>query len=181
MRKAKLAGRSRAHLDERFRKLRPPARFAPPVRGWIKAIRTALGMSTAQLAKRLRVKQPSVVALEQSETKGTMELATLRRVAAALDCTLVYALVPNKPLEATVRDRARVPAGAVAVLINKNHTFTDLYLPIDARRNALLESVDGTRTIGELCRPGERELARSFFEDLWHWDQVVFDRSAAAG
>ena len=107
MRKAKLAGRSRAHLDERFRKLRPAARFTPPVRGWSKAIRLALGMSTAQLAKRLRVKQPSVVALEQSEAKGTMELATLRRVAAALDCTLVYALVPNKPLEATVRDRAR--------------------------------------------------------------------------
>jgi predicted DNA-binding mobile mystery protein A len=107
MRKAKLAGRSRAHLDERFRKLRPAARFTPPVRGWSKAIRLALGMSTAQLAKRLRVKQPSVVALEQSEAKGTMELATLRRVAAALDCTLVYALVPNKTLEATVRDRAR--------------------------------------------------------------------------
>lgn len=64
-------------------------------------------MSTAQLAKRLRVKQPSVVALEQSEAKGTIELATLRRVAAALDCALVYALVPNKPLEAAVRDRAR--------------------------------------------------------------------------
>jgi predicted DNA-binding mobile mystery protein A len=64
-------------------------------------------MSTAQLAKRLAVKQPSVVALEQSEAKGTIELATLRRVADALDCTLVYALVPNKPLEAMVRDRAR--------------------------------------------------------------------------
>jgi predicted DNA-binding mobile mystery protein A len=107
MRKAKLAGRSRGHLDERFRKLRPTARFAPPVRGWIKAIREALGMSSAQLAKRLRVKQPSVIALEQSEAKGTIEMATLRRVAAALDCTLVYALVPNKPLEAIVRDRAR--------------------------------------------------------------------------
>ena len=42
----------------------------PPVRGWIKAIREALGMSTAQLAKRLGVKQPSVVALERSEAKG---------------------------------------------------------------------------------------------------------------
>ena len=47
-----------------------------------------------------------MVALEQSEAKGLIELATLRRVAAALDCTLVYALVPNKPLETTVRDRA---------------------------------------------------------------------------
>jgi len=56
---------------------------------------------------RPRSKQPSVIALERSEEKGTIELATLRRVAAALDCTLVYALVPNKPLEAIVRDRAR--------------------------------------------------------------------------
>ena len=64
-------------------------------------------MSTAQLANRVGVRQPSVVAMEQSEAKGSIELATLRRVAAALDCTLVYALLPNKPLEATVRNRAR--------------------------------------------------------------------------
>jgi predicted DNA-binding mobile mystery protein A len=107
MKKATLAARSRANLDERFKELRPVTRFAPPVRGWIKAIRAGLGMSSAQLAKRLRVKQPSVVALEQSEVKGTIELATLRRVAEALDCTLVYALVPSQPLQVTVRDRAR--------------------------------------------------------------------------
>jgi predicted DNA-binding mobile mystery protein A len=85
----------------------PAVRTAQPVRGWIKAIREALGMTAAQLAKRLGVTQPSVVALEQSEAKGTIELATLRRVAEALDCTVVYALVPNEPLEQTVRDRAR--------------------------------------------------------------------------
>lgn len=67
-------------------------------------------MSSEQLAKRLGIRQPSVIALEQSEAKGTIELATLRRAAAALDCTLVYALVPNKPLETMVRDRARAVA-----------------------------------------------------------------------
>jgi predicted DNA-binding mobile mystery protein A len=67
-------------------------------------------MSTAQLAMRLGVKQPSVVDLEQSERKGTIALSTLRRVAEALDCTLVYALVPNKPLQAMVHDRARALA-----------------------------------------------------------------------
>jgi predicted DNA-binding mobile mystery protein A len=107
MKKARLAAQSRSQLDERFRELGPAKRYAPPVRGWIKALREALGMSTAQLAKRLVIKQPSLVALEQSEAKGTIELATLRRVAEALDCTLVYALVPNKPLETTIRDRAR--------------------------------------------------------------------------
>jgi predicted DNA-binding mobile mystery protein A len=64
-------------------------------------------MTTVQLARRLGVKQPSVVAMEQSEAKGTIELATLRRVAEALDCTLVYALVPKKPLESIVREQAR--------------------------------------------------------------------------
>jgi predicted DNA-binding mobile mystery protein A len=64
-------------------------------------------MSTLQLAQRLKIKQPSLVDLEKSEAKGSIELATLRRVAEALDCTLVYALVPNKPLETMVRDRAR--------------------------------------------------------------------------
>ena len=107
MTKARLAAQSRLQLDERFRELGPPKRYTLPVRGWIKALREALGMSTAQLAKRLGIRQPSLVALEQSEAKGTIELATLRRVAEALDCTLVYALLPNKPLETTLRDRAR--------------------------------------------------------------------------
>src|SRR5882724_4386067 len=107
MNNTRRAARSRSHLDPRFKPLRPVARFRSPVRGWVKAVREALGMSTAQMARRLGVKQPSVVALEQSEAKGTIELATLRRAAQALDCTLVYALVPNQPLETIVRDRAR--------------------------------------------------------------------------
>jgi len=110
MKKATLAAHARSRLDERFRKLGPATRFESPVRGWIKAIREALGMSTAQLALRLKIKQPSLVELEKSEAKGSIELATLRRVAEALDCTLVYALVPNKPLETMVRDRARALA-----------------------------------------------------------------------
>jgi predicted DNA-binding mobile mystery protein A len=106
MDKARLAAQSRARLDERFQKFGSVSRYTAPVRGWTKAVREALGMTTAQLAKRLGVKQPSVVAMEQSEAKGTIQLATLRHVAEALDCTLVYALVPNKPLEAMVRERA---------------------------------------------------------------------------
>jgi predicted DNA-binding mobile mystery protein A len=107
MKKARLAAQSRSHLDERLKALGPVRNYQAPVRGWIRAIREALGMTAEQLAKRLRVKQPSVVAMEQSEVKGSIELATLRRVAEALDCTLVYAFVPNKPLEDTLRERAR--------------------------------------------------------------------------
>jgi predicted DNA-binding mobile mystery protein A len=94
-------------LDNRFKKMRPIQPFARPVRGWIKAIREAIGMSSEQLARRLGVKQPTVAAIEQSEVRGTIQLATLQRVAEALDCKLVYALVPNKPLTTMVRERAR--------------------------------------------------------------------------
>ena len=107
MTKSRLKAQSRAHLDERFRNIGGAAQYSVPVRGWIKAVREALGMTATQLARRLGIKQPSVVALEQSESKGSIELATLRRVAQALDCTLVYALVPNTSLEETVRARAR--------------------------------------------------------------------------
>src|ERR1700680_2276769 len=129
MRMAKLSARSRANLDERFKELGPATRFAPPVRGWMKAIREALGMSSAQLAKRLGVKQPSVVALEQSEVKGTIELASLQRVAGALDCTLVYALVPNQPLEVMVRDRARTFARRRLEVVEHSMLLEDQKVP----------------------------------------------------
>ena len=48
MNKARLAAQSRSQLDERFRELGPAKRYTPPVRGWIKALREAFGMSTAQ-------------------------------------------------------------------------------------------------------------------------------------
>ena len=80
------SGLPRMRLDERVREIGPASRFAVPVRGWIRAIRDGLGLSSAQLGKRLGITQPSVTALEQSEAKGTIELATLRRVAAAMDC-----------------------------------------------------------------------------------------------
>ncbi|MBZ5532396.1 MAG: mobile mystery protein A [Acidobacteriia bacterium] len=107
MKKSRSAALSRAHLDERLKDLGPVAGYTPPVKGWIRAIREALGMTAEQLARRLGVKQPSVIQMEQSEAKGSIELGTLRRVADALDCTLVYAFVPKKPLEETVRARAR--------------------------------------------------------------------------
>jgi predicted DNA-binding mobile mystery protein A len=84
--------------------------FARPPRGWVKAIREALGMTTAQLAKRLGISQPSAVGLEKAEAAKVITLETLERAARALDCTLVYVLVPRKPLETIVRERAREKA-----------------------------------------------------------------------
>lgn len=79
----------------------------------------------------------------------------------------------------TIAVRERLPQGASAVLINRNHTYTDLYLPIDGRRDRMLEAIDGKRTIREICpERDDWELARDFFRQLWRWDQIVFDTSS---
>jgi len=103
----RIISQSRQSLGAIFKDIGPVSHFKPPVRGWIKAIREALGMSSVQLAKRLGIRQPTLTAIEQSELKGSIRLMTLRRIAEAMDCTLVYALVPNKPLETIVQERAR--------------------------------------------------------------------------
>ena len=78
----------------------------------------------------------------------------------------------------TIAVRERLPAGAAAVLINRNHTDTDLYFPVTARQQRLLAAVDGERTIAQICGDAEdRTFARDFFQQLWQWDQVVFDAS----
>ena len=77
----------------------------------------------------------------------------------------------------------RLPPGAAAVLINQSHTYTDLVLPIDEAQKRLFEAIDGKGTIAEIFSSvGERgeqsnELARTFFQQLWRYDQVVFDAS----
>lgn len=80
--------------------------FTRPPKGWVKAIREALGMTTTQLAGRLGISQPRIIALEKAEASGAITLETLVRAAEALDCRLVYALVPRKPLETLVDQRA---------------------------------------------------------------------------
>jgi predicted DNA-binding mobile mystery protein A len=82
------------------------ANDVPPRGGWLRAIRKALGMSTAQLAGRLGVAQQAIANFERNEAAGKITLQSLQRVAQALDCRVVYAVVPNKPLAQMRRARA---------------------------------------------------------------------------
>lgn len=98
---------ARKRLDARLDALRLADSPHPPPRGWIRAIRDAIGMSSQQLANRMGVSPQAITGLEQSEANGTARLNTLERAAHALDATLVYAFVPNTTLEQMVETRAR--------------------------------------------------------------------------
>jgi predicted DNA-binding mobile mystery protein A len=104
---ARTSAQARRHLDARLGRLRPLVDEPRPHRGWIRAIRDALGMSTTELAARMRVGQSTVVDIEDSETHATIKLDTLKRAADALECELVYALIPRSTLEEAVRTQAR--------------------------------------------------------------------------
>jgi len=79
----------------------------------------------------------------------------------------------------------RLPAGTAAVLINRAHTFRDLFLPINATQKRFFDAIDGTLCIGDIVevtssspeRTKNVDLARTFFEQLWWQDQVVFGTS----
>jgi predicted DNA-binding mobile mystery protein A len=102
---------ARQALDVQLAPFRKAQESPRPPRGWIKAIRESLGMTTAQLAKRVGVSQPRVSAIEKAEAEDSVTLRTLRQAAEVLGCRLVYALVPDQPLERVVRERARRIAG----------------------------------------------------------------------
>src|SRR5688572_19589898 len=77
-----------------------------PGRGWLRAIREALGVTTRQVARRLGIAQAAYVKAEANEATGAISLKQLRRIAEALDCELVYAIVPRRSLIETVEERA---------------------------------------------------------------------------
>jgi predicted DNA-binding mobile mystery protein A len=113
------------HLDKRFAALQPLAKTPRPPKGWLRAIRDALGMTTAQFGRRLAVSQPRIVELEQSEASGSVTLNTLRRAAEALGCRLVYALVPDRPLEDTVKGRADLIASRMTSAVTQTMRLED--------------------------------------------------------
>lgn len=116
MNRRQAAAEARRSLDRVLAPYRKLPRRRPP-RGWIRAIRDALGMTAEQLGTRMGVSQPTVQRLEVSEASGSIQLSTLKRAAEALDCELVYVLLPRRPLrdayDARAREAARRELGAV--------------------------------------------------------------------
>ncbi|WJF91781.1 mobile mystery protein A [Paraburkholderia bonniea] len=81
-----------------------------PPRGWLKLIRESLGLTERQQAARLSISAPTLHKSEQAEADERITLKQLRKLAEGLDCELVYALVPRKPLTQMVAEQAHAIA-----------------------------------------------------------------------
>lgn len=128
----KQSAAARRTLDARFQRLKPLLGEPRPHRGWVRAIRDALGMSGPELAARMGVSQSTVVDVEQSEVADTIKLDTLRRAAEALDCEVAYFLVPRTNLEDSVRLQARLKASRHLGRVAHHSRLEDQELTADA-------------------------------------------------
>jgi predicted DNA-binding mobile mystery protein A len=107
MKPSERAAQARDALDRKLQEANLGPIKARPHAGWIQAAREALGMSQTTLARRLGISRGSASQLEHAELHGGITISKLSEVAAALNCTLVYAIVPDDTFEQTVLDRAR--------------------------------------------------------------------------
>lgn len=133
----------RRRLDRVLSGTRVPAR---PSRGWLRAIRDALGMSGRQLGDRIGVSQQRVSKIEQSEADGTITLNSLRDAADALGCELVYALVPRTSLQGLVVERARQKAKEIVGAVDRTMRLEDQQ--VDPRATSELLESTASRLIG---------------------------------
>lgn len=144
---------ARRQLDAALALFAPAKGVQPPAKGWVRAVREALGMSGRQLARRLNVSQPRVHRLEQDEPSGALTLKTMRQVAEALDCTFVYALVPRSSLEETVKARARLVAEERLKRVSHTMLLEAQGLSAPEQQASLADAIE--------------ELARETPKDLW--------------
>ena len=80
---------------------------AIPPTGWVKAIRTALGMSMQQLGKKLSITKQGIQDIEKREKDGSITIKSLKELGRALDMQLVYGFVPNDgSLDALIERKA---------------------------------------------------------------------------
>jgi len=91
---------SKAQIRQRLEDGLPGYRMGRAATGemgsWVRAVRQSVGMPAVEFTRRMGVREQEVYRIERAEQKSSLELGTLRRAAEALDCELVYALMPQR-------------------------------------------------------------------------------------
>ena len=124
-----------------------------PRGGWIATIRNALGLSSYQLAKRMKCAQSNVTALERREKAKNISLASLEAAAQAMECRLVYFFVPHQSFDAILENQARRIAKIRLKPINHSMELEQQGLTIQQKKRQEDEMV--------------QELLQGNLRDLW--------------
>lgn len=114
------------HLDKKLAMLQGLADSEIPTKGWINAVRTTLGMTLAQLAKRLNKTPVAVKEIEEREQSKTITLKKLIEVGEALNLRFVYGFVPKESsLRTMIEKRARDVAREIVLRTSHSMALED--------------------------------------------------------
>ena len=142
-------------VDSSLEPLRQLQDVIPPDAGWARAIREALGMSIRQLAQRMGVSKTTAATLERNEASGAIKLSSLEALARALECDLVYALVPRATLEETVRNRARRIAERTVRRVSQSMELEEQGIPVP----------EWERQVSDLAERLWQDMPRDLWDD----------------
>ena len=126
-----------------------------PPEGWLRTVRKALGMSGAQLAKKMGVTRARIAQAEHAELNGGVTLKSMQAAAEAMGCRFVYAIVPPSRVEDIVMTQARKKAAAIVGTASKHMALESQTLPDDKI----------ARQIERLTQDIAREMPSDFWTD----------------
>lgn len=124
-----------------------------PNEGWLRTVRKALGLSGAQLARRMGVTRARIAAAEEAELDGGVTLKSMQSIAEAMGCRFVYAIVPPGTIEDVVAAQARKKANAIVGTASTHMALESQTLPDDK--------------IAQEVNRLARDLAHEMPRDLW--------------
>ncbi len=129
-------------LDTTLQRFSPLRAISPPRKGWVRAIRDALGISARQLGDKLGVSKSRISRIEQDEVAENVTLKTMRRVADAFDCVFVYGFVPRKSLKDSLRNQAVQIAKKQMARVAQSMALEDQGLSEEEQKKAFGTAVD---------------------------------------
>ena len=94
--RGELQARAQRALDLQTRHFQMTRGISPISGSWLRAVRKALRMRAADMAADLKVSPSMVFQLERSEIKETITLERLKAAADAMECMLVYCVIPKQ-------------------------------------------------------------------------------------
>ena len=153
---AKNRSLARKQLDQRLQAFAELKKMQPPMRGWIRAIRDTLGMTSEQLARRMDVQRQRANALEKGEVAGTATINSIKKAAEAMDCVFVYALVPRDSLQANVEQQAMKYAEKLHASVQHSMVLEEQGLTADESRQGIQANAE--------------RFARETVRDMWEAD-----------
>lgn len=113
-------------MDNKIRVFGKLSMHSIPDKGWVKAIRTTLGMSLQQLANRLAVTKQAVLDMERRESDGGITIKSLKEIGDAMDMQLVYGFVPKDgSLDELIERRAKALATEIVLRTSNSMRLED--------------------------------------------------------